>query len=74
MNNDTTAQSVLFEGLTTKPVVVHFDQEHTSSDGGAILLKACDEALDLTARLAACLVDRRQCGATNKMRKPRQSG
>ena len=62
MSNDTTVQSVLFEGLATKPVVVHFDQEHTSSDGGAILLKACDEALDLTARLAACLVDRRQEG------------
>ena len=62
MTNDTTVQSVLFEGLATKPVVVHFDQEHTSSDGGAILLKACDDALDLTARLAACLVDRRQEG------------
>jgi hypothetical protein len=62
MSNDTTVQGVLFEGLTTKPVVVRFDQDHTSSDGGAILLKACDEALDLTARLAACLVDRRQEG------------
>ena len=62
MSNDTTVQSVLFEGLATKPVVVHFDQEHTSSDGGAILLKACDEALDVTARLATCLVDRRQEG------------
>jgi len=60
MSDDSTVQGVLFEGLSTKPVVVCFDQDHTSSDGGAILLKACDEALDLTARLAACLVDRRQ--------------
>ena len=67
MSNDTTVQSVLFEGLAMKPVVVHFDPEHfdpehfdqehfdqeqTSSDGGAIVLKACDAALDLTARLA----------------------
>jgi Transposase DDE domain group 1 len=39
-------------------MVVRIDQEHSSSDGGAILLKARGEALDLTARL----VDLRQEG------------
>jgi hypothetical protein len=35
------------------------DQEHGSSDGGALLLKAADDRLGLTARLAACLDDPR---------------
>jgi hypothetical protein len=41
---------------------VQFDQPHASSDGGAILLKACDDRLGLTARLAKCIVDTRQPG------------
>jgi hypothetical protein len=52
----------LFPDLFRRPVVVKFDQPHASSDGGAILLKACDEALGLTERLAGCLVDARQSG------------
>ena len=43
-----------------KPVVARFDQAHASSDGGALLLKAIDERLGLTQRLAAGLTDRRQ--------------
>jgi hypothetical protein len=62
MPNDTTRQSVLFPDLFKKPVVVRFDQPHASSDGGAILLKACDERLGLTERLARCIVDGRQAG------------
>jgi len=42
--------------------VVKFDQPHSSSDGGAILLKACDERLGLSERLAKCIVDARQAG------------
>jgi hypothetical protein len=42
--------------------VVKFDQRHGSSDGGAILLKACDERLRLTERLASCIGDPRQPG------------
>ena len=42
-----------------KPVVARFDAEYASTDGGAILLKALDERLTLTADLAACLPDRR---------------
>ena len=60
MADRTTRQGVLFSGLSKKPVVARFDQEHASSDGGSILLKACDEALGLSSRLAGCLRDRRQ--------------
>jgi len=59
---DSTRQSVLFPGLFSKPLVAHFDERHGSSDGGAILLKACDATLDLSRRLAGCLEDRRQAG------------
>ena len=60
MSNHTTKQAVLFKGLTKKTLVAKFDQQHASSDGGAILLKACDEKLGLSAALAACLHDVRQ--------------
>lgn len=60
MGNDTPRQTVLFKGLLKKPIAARFDQAHASSDGGAILLKACDEALGLSERLASCLVDDRQ--------------
>jgi hypothetical protein len=43
-------------------VVARFDQEHSSSDGGAILLVACDKRLDLTERLIGGIADRRQTG------------
>ena len=60
---DTTRQSVLFPRLFEgKPVVAKFDQEHSSSDGGALLLKAVDERLGLSRRLAGCIEDRRQPG------------
>jgi hypothetical protein len=45
-----------------KPIVAAFDQPHASSDGGAILLKSLDTQLQLTKRLAGCLVDTRQPG------------
>jgi DDE family transposase len=45
-----------------KRVVVKFDAAHTSSDGGAVLLKALDERLGVTAAVASCLRDRRQPG------------
>ena len=50
-----------FQGLRP-PVVARFDQAHASSDGGAVLLKALDDRLGLTRRLAAGLTDRRQPG------------
>ena len=60
MSYDTTKQSVLFGNLSKKAVIAKFDQDHASSDGGAILLKACDERLQLSSTLAGCLSDERQ--------------
>ena len=54
MSNITTKQSVLLKGLSKKTVVAQFDQDHASADGGAVLLKDCDERLGLSASLAAC--------------------
>jgi hypothetical protein len=62
MRNDSTQRSVLFAELFDKRLVVQFDQPHGSSDGGAVLLKACDERLRLTERLSACFRDERQPG------------
>lgn len=39
-------------------VVARFDQAQASTDGGVVLLKAVDDQLQLTERLARCLVDR----------------
>jgi Transposase DDE domain group 1 len=46
----------------SKPIIARFDQPHASSDGGAILLKAVDDRLGLTWRLASVIRDRRQPG------------
>ncbi|HEV2032745.1 MAG TPA: IS1380 family transposase [Candidatus Dormibacteraeota bacterium] len=62
MDEDSTRQTVLFSDLCSRPVVASFDQEHGSSDGGAILLQACDRRLGLTERLIECIDDRRQAG------------
>jgi hypothetical protein len=62
MVDATTTQCVLFPELFDRLLVARFDQEHGSSDGGAVLLKAADTGLRLTARLAACLPDDRQPG------------
>ena len=45
-----------------KSVVARFDAEHTSSDGGAVLLKAIDRRLGVTDTVARCMRDRRQPG------------
>ena len=45
-----------------KPIVAAFDMPHASSDGGAVLLKSLDTQLQVTKRLAACVVDGRQPG------------
>ena len=62
MNHDRTVQSVLFPQLAGKPVVAKLDEEHSSSDGGALLLKGVDRSLGLTESLADCLQDPRQPG------------
>ena len=55
-------QPVLFEGLFDKTAVVEFTAPDQSSDGGALLLKAVDERLGLTRRIAEAIHDRRQTG------------
>ena len=62
MYHSTTRQGVLFEDLGHKPVHVQFDQSHSSSDGGALLLKACDKRLGLSDSMVAALSDPRQLG------------
>lgn len=62
MIDDSTRQSVLFSDLLDRPVVAKFDQPHASSDGGAILLQACDRRLGLTEALIGAVDDRRQSG------------
>ena len=62
MNHDSTTQRVLFGAFFSKPVVAEMDLEHSSSDGGALLLKTADERLGLTKSLAACVRDARQPG------------
>lgn len=60
MAAQTVTQTVLFPALFAKPLVATFDTPQQSSDGGAILLKAVDDELALTAQLAACLPEGRQ--------------
>ena len=62
MAEQTVAQTVLFPTLFEKPLVATFDTPQQSSDGGAILLKAIDDELGLTTRLAACISEWRQPG------------
>ena len=46
-----------FHGLR-QPVVARLDQPHASSDGGALVLKALDDQLGVTERLARSLAIR----------------
>jgi hypothetical protein len=52
----------MFAELFEKKLVAQFDQPHGSSDGGAVLLKACDDRLRLSERIAGCFEDRREPG------------
>lgn len=60
MNQHTITQCILFPGISSRPVVAKFDQRQSSSDGGAILLRAADKRLGLTASLGHALEDERQ--------------
>ena len=46
----TMPQTVLFPDLFDKPLVATFNQEHASSDGGAVLLKAAERVYGLVKR------------------------
>lgn len=56
---DTQKQTVLFHGIAKRDVVVVADDPATSSDGGAILLRAADERLGLCDAFAAIIPDLR---------------
>jgi hypothetical protein len=60
--SESTTQSVLFPALISKPILAAFDQCHSSGDGGGLLLKAVDEKLSLSSKLAGCLRDDREAG------------
>lgn len=62
VSDDSTTQCLLFPEIFCKPVVARFDQRQSSSDGGALLLKAADRRYGLTEALAGCLLDERQAG------------
>jgi len=62
LTEHTTTECLLFPDIFDRPVIAKFDQRQGSSDGGAILLKAADRRLGLTAALTACLEDERQPG------------
>ena len=52
----TIPQAVLFPDLFDKPLVATFNQEHASSDGGAVLLKAAERVYGLVKHaFARCL-------------------
>ena len=55
-----TPQPVPFDGLFPKLLVAVFDQPDSSSEAGAVLVRAVDERLGLTRSLAGALIDRRQ--------------
>ena len=55
-----TQQSVLFPSLCAKPVHIAFDQPEMTSNGGALLLKAVDDRLGLSAALAEVIADARE--------------
>jgi hypothetical protein len=59
VTDESARQTVLFPDLADKPVVATFDEPHSSSDGGALLLRAIDRRLRLTDQLAAAVADTR---------------
>ena len=48
-----------FEAHFSRAVVVEFDGEQSSSDGGGLLLREVDRRLGLTSRLSGCFADQR---------------
>lgn len=62
MADDTTRQSDVFNDIYGKQVIVRFDHPDSSADGGAVMIKACDERTGLTRAIAACIADDRQQG------------
>ena len=55
-------QTVLMEGVYSRDLVMSFDTESLTSDGGMTLVAAADRALGLTEALGGAILDRRQGG------------
>ena len=62
MKDDTIPETVLFQDLFDRPFVASVDQQHASSAGGAVLLKAAEAHYGVIEGFARCLVDGRQRG------------
>ena len=54
-----TSDAFPLAGLGRRHVVAKFDGGCLSSDGGAVLLRAANQAFQVTGRLAACFIDHR---------------
>lgn len=63
MATNSTTPRFLFPGLFSRPIEVAFDEPHATSDAGALLLKAVDDRLGLTAGLSDCMYDSRRSGS-----------
>jgi hypothetical protein len=56
------ATPLLFENLFAQPLKLTFDEPHTSSDGGAVLVEAINQKMDLTSAFTEAINDSRQPG------------
>ena len=59
MATQCTSDAFPLAGLGRRQVVAKFDGGRLSSDGGAVLLRAANQAFQVTGRLAACFIDHR---------------
>lgn len=57
-----------FANIVSTPVIVDFQGGNLTSDAGALFLRQVDERLALSARLADCLVDRREAAKVGHQR------
>ena len=59
MPTDCSVPQLAFEGFEGRQVVGSFDGGAVTSNGGAVLLRAADRAIGLTAKVARCVSDHR---------------
>ena len=59
MSEHSTTTQVLFSDSFVKPLLARFDQPRSSSDAGAVLVRALDDRLGITEALAGALPDSR---------------
>ena len=55
MSEHSTTTQVLFGDSFVKPLLARFDQPRSSSDAGAVLVRALDDRLDITEALAGAV-------------------